>query len=54
MADLLWLRFGTERAAADGDALIAAAAAAAARADVALVVVGTNAAVESENTTVPR
>ncbi len=48
LADLLWLRFGTEPAAADPDALIAAAAAAAARADVALVVVGTNSAVESE------
>ena len=48
LADLLWLRFGTEPAAADADALIAAAAAAAARADVALVVVGTNASVESE------
>ncbi len=48
MADLLWLRFGTEPAATDPDALIAAAADAAARADVALVVVGTNSAVESE------
>ena len=48
LADLLWLRFGTEPAAADADALIAAAAAAAARADVALVVVGTNSVVESE------
>ena len=48
LADLLWLRFGTEPADADADALIAAAAAAAARADVALVVVGTNSEVESE------
>jgi beta-glucosidase len=48
MADLLWLRFGTEPATTDEDTLIAAAAAAAARADVALVVVGTNSAVESE------
>ena len=48
MADLLWLRFGTEPAAADAGALIAAAAQAAAGADVALVVVGTNSVVESE------
>jgi beta-glucosidase len=48
LADLLWLRFGTEPAPADADALIAAAAGAAARADVALVVVGTNSVVESE------
>jgi beta-glucosidase len=48
MAHLLWLRFGTEPAAADPDDLIAAAASAAAAADVALVVVGTNSAVESE------
>jgi len=48
LADLLWLRFGTEPAAVDADALIAAAARAAAAADVALVVVGTNSAVESE------
>jgi len=48
MADLLWLRFGTEPAATDPDALIAAAAEAAGQADVALVVVGTNSAVESE------
>src|SRR5206468_7717856 len=48
LADLLWLRFGTEPAAMDPGALIAAAAEAAARADVALVVVGTNSAVESE------
>jgi beta-glucosidase len=44
----LWLRFGTEPAVVDSDALIAAAAQAAAAADVALVVVGTNSAVESE------
>ena len=48
LADLLWLRFGTEPAAVDADALIAAAAQAAAEADVALVVVGTNSVVESE------
>ena len=48
LAGLLSLRFGTEPAAADSDALIAAAAQAAAQADVALVVVGTNSAVESE------
>jgi len=48
MADLLGLRFGTEPAPADSGALIAAAAQAAAAADVALVVVGTNSAVESE------
>jgi beta-glucosidase len=48
MAGLLWLRFGTEPAAIDADALIADAAEAAARADVALVVVGTNSVVESE------
>jgi beta-glucosidase len=48
LADLLWLRFGTEPAAVDADALIAAAAQAAGAADVALVVVGTNSVVESE------
>jgi beta-glucosidase len=48
LADLLWLRFGTEPAAVDHDALIAAAAEAARAADVALVVVGTNSMVESE------
>lgn len=48
MADLLWLRFGTEPAAVDADALIAAAAEAAANSDAALVVVGTNSVVESE------
>ncbi len=48
MADLLWLRFGTEPVDVDEDALIAAAADAARAADVALVVVGTNAVVESE------
>jgi beta-glucosidase len=48
LADLLWLRVGTEPAIVDGDALIAAAADAAAKADVALVVVGTNSVVESE------
>jgi len=48
LAGLLWLRLGTEPAAVDADALIAAAADAAARADVALVVVGTNSVVESE------
>jgi len=48
LADLLWLRFGTEPAPADADALINAAAEAAARADVALVAVGTNSVVESE------
>jgi beta-glucosidase len=48
MADLLSLRFGTEPATLDADALIAAAARAAAQADVALVVVGTNSVVESE------
>jgi beta-glucosidase len=48
LADLLWLRFGTEPAPVDAGALIAAAAAAAAAADVALVVVGTNSVVESE------
>jgi beta-glucosidase len=48
LADLLWLRFGTEPAAVDEDGLIAAAAEAAAAADVALVVVGTNSIVESE------
>jgi beta-glucosidase len=48
LADLLWLRFGTEPPATDPGTLIAAAAEAAAGADVALVVVGTNAAVESE------
>ena len=45
---MLWLRFGTEPTPVDADALIAAAAEAAARADVALVVVGTNSVVESE------
>ncbi len=48
LGDLLWLRFGTEPAAVDHDALIAEAAAAAAAADAALVVVGTNSLVESE------
>ncbi len=48
MADLLWLRFGTEPVAVDHDRMIADAAAAAAAADVALVVVGTNSVVESE------
>ena len=48
LAELLWLRFGTEPVAVDSGALIAAAAAAAAAADAALVVVGTNSAVESE------
>jgi beta-glucosidase len=48
LADLLWLRLGTEPAVMDEDALIAAAADAAAKADVALVVVGTNSVVESE------
>jgi beta-glucosidase len=48
MAELLSLRFGTEPAAVDSDALIAAASDAAAQADVALVVVGTNPVVESE------
>ena len=48
LADLLWLRFGTEPTAVDSGALIAAAAEAAAKADVALVVVGTNSVVESE------
>ena len=48
MADLLSLRFGTEPATVDSGTLIAAAAQAAAEADVALVVVGTNSAVESE------
>jgi beta-glucosidase len=48
LADVLWLRFGTEPATVDADALIAAAAQAAAAADVALVVVGTNSVVESE------
>ena len=48
LAELLWLRFGTEPAAVDSGALIAAAAEAAAEADVALVVVGTNSVVESE------
>jgi len=48
MAGLLRLRFGTEPAAVDEDALIAAAADAAAKADVALVVVGTSSVVESE------
>jgi beta-glucosidase len=49
LAHLLWLRFGTAPAATDPDALIADAADAAAKADVALVVVGTNAVVESED-----
>jgi len=44
----LSFQFGTEPAETDDDALIAAAAEAAAQADVALVVVGTNAIVESE------
>ena len=48
MANLLGLRFGIEPAAVDADLLIAAAAQAAKQADVALVVVGTNSAVESE------
>jgi beta-glucosidase len=48
MAELLWLRFGTEPAVVDSDALISAAAQAAAQANVALVVVGTNSMVESE------
>ena len=48
LADLLWLRFGTEPAEVHDDAMIAAAAEAAAAADVALVVVGTNSVVESE------
>ena len=48
MAELLWLRFGTEPAVVDSDVLIAAAAEAAGKADVALVVVGTNSVVESE------
>jgi beta-glucosidase len=48
MADALWLRFGTEPAAVDHDALILGAAAAAAQADVALVVVGTSSVIESE------
>ncbi len=48
LAELLWLRFGTEPTAVDSDALITAAAEAAAKANVALVVVGTNSAVESE------
>jgi beta-glucosidase len=48
LSELLWLRFGTEPALVDSDALIAAAADAAAKADVALVVVGTNSVVESE------
>lgn len=45
---LLWLPLGTEPAAVADDTLIAAAAQQAARADVALVVVGTSPAVESE------
>jgi beta-glucosidase len=44
----LAFQFGTEPADVDEDALIAAAADAAAKADVALVVVGTNSVVESE------
>lgn len=48
LAELLWLRFGTEPPAVDSDELIAAAAQTAARADVAVVVVGTNSVVESE------
>ena len=48
LAGLLRLRLGTEPAAVDGDALMAAAAEAAAKADAALVVVGSNCAVESE------
>ena len=47
-ANAMALQLGTEPADIDEDALIAAAAEAAARADVALVVVGTNAKVESE------
>ena len=48
LAGALSFQFGTEPDADDHDALIAAAAEAAARADVALVVVGTNSTVESE------
>jgi beta-glucosidase len=48
LAGALSFQFGTEPDAEDHDALIAEAAAAAARADVALVVVGTNSMVESE------
>jgi beta-glucosidase len=48
LADLLWLCFGTEPVAVDHGQMIAEAASAAAAADVALVVVGTNAVVESE------
>jgi beta-glucosidase len=47
-AHLLVARLGTEPAETDGDVLIAEAVAAARRADVALVVVGTNSQVESE------
>ena len=48
LAGALSFQFGTEPDAEDHDALIAEAAAAAAKADVALVVVGTNSMVESE------
>ena len=48
LAGALSFQFGTEPEAEDHDALIAAAAEAAAKADVALVVVGTNSMVESE------
>ena len=48
LAGALSFQFGTEPDAEDHDALIAAAAEAAAKADVALVVVGTNSMVESE------
>ena len=49
LANLLWLRFGTQPMVTDPDALIAAAVHAAAKADVALVVVGTDSVVESED-----
>jgi beta-glucosidase len=48
MATMLGLRLGTQPIEVDEDQLIAEAAEAAGRADAALVVVGTNAAVESE------
>jgi beta-glucosidase len=48
MENLLGLRLGTEHVEVDADLLIAQAAEAARRADAALVVVGTNADVESE------
>ncbi len=48
LQNLLGLRLGTEPIEVDGDALIEQAVGAARQADVALVVVGTNAAVESE------